>query len=96
MERTDISVARFPDHAQAEVAVKALTQASFDMKQLSIIGRGYHTEDNVSDERQDSDSGSPASVLTETFKRAPLPSKIAYAGLASRLNEHCLDGANAR
>ncbi len=24
MERTDISVARFPDHTQAEVAVKAL------------------------------------------------------------------------
>lgn len=47
MERTDISVARFPDHTQAEVAVKALAQAGFDMKQLSIIGRGYHTEDNV-------------------------------------------------
>ena len=36
-----------PDHAQAEVAVKALAQAGFDMKQLSIVGRGYHTEDNV-------------------------------------------------
>ena len=47
MERTDISVARFPDHAQAEVAVKALAQAGFDMKQLSIVGRGYHTEENV-------------------------------------------------
>ena len=47
MERTDISVARFPDHTQAEVAVKALAQAGFDMKQLSIVGRGYHTEENV-------------------------------------------------
>jgi hypothetical protein len=47
MERIDISVARFPDHTQAEVAVKALAQAGFDMKQLSIVGRGYHTEDNV-------------------------------------------------
>ena len=46
MERTDISVARFPDHAQAETAVKALAQAGFDMKQLSIVGRGYHTEEN--------------------------------------------------
>ncbi len=47
MERTDISVARFPDHTQAETAVKALAQAGFDMKQLSIVGRGYHTEENV-------------------------------------------------
>jgi hypothetical protein len=47
MERTDISVARFPDQAQAETAVKALAQAGFDMKQLSIVGRGYHTEENV-------------------------------------------------
>ena len=47
MERTDISVAKFADHTQAETAVKALAQAGFDMKQLSIIGRGYHTEENV-------------------------------------------------
>ena len=47
MERTDISVARFADHIHAELAVKALVQAGVDMKQLSIIGRGYHTEENV-------------------------------------------------
>ncbi|QGM46038.1 general stress protein [Methylocystis heyeri] len=47
MERTDISVARFSDHTKAEEAVKALAQAGIDMKQLSIVGRGYHTEDNV-------------------------------------------------
>ena len=47
MERTDISVARFADHAQAEQAIKALAQAGVDMKQLSIVGRGYHTEENV-------------------------------------------------
>jgi hypothetical protein len=47
MERTDISVARFADHTQAEMAVKALARAGVDMKQLSIVGRGYHTEENV-------------------------------------------------
>jgi hypothetical protein len=47
MERIDIAVARFPDHTQAETAVKALAQAGLDMKQLSIVGRGYHTEENV-------------------------------------------------
>jgi len=47
MQRTDISIARFAEHTQAEMAVKALAQAGFDMKQLSIVGRGYHTEENV-------------------------------------------------
>jgi hypothetical protein len=47
MERTDVSVARFADHAQAETAVKTLAQAGFDMHQLSIVGRGYHTEESV-------------------------------------------------
>ena len=47
MERTDISVACFADHAQAEQAVKDLAQAGVDMKQMSIIGRGYHTDENV-------------------------------------------------
>ena len=47
MVRTDISIARFADHSQAEQAVKALAQAGVDMKQMSIVGRGYHTEENV-------------------------------------------------
>jgi len=47
MERIDITVARFPYHSDAETAVKTLAQAGFDMKQLSIIGRGYHTEEQA-------------------------------------------------
>jgi hypothetical protein len=47
MERTDISVATFADHTQAEMAIKTLAQAGFDMRQLSIIGRGYHTQEDV-------------------------------------------------
>jgi hypothetical protein len=47
MERTDISIARFSDHTQAEMAVKALAQGGVDMKQLSIVGRGYHSEEHV-------------------------------------------------
>jgi hypothetical protein len=47
MERADIVVARFPDHSDAETAVKTLAQAGFDMKQLSIVGRGYHTEEQA-------------------------------------------------
>lgn len=40
-------VAVFNKHSQAEEGVRQLQQAGFDMKALSIIGKGYHTEENV-------------------------------------------------
>jgi hypothetical protein len=40
-------VATFKTHTQAEEAVKHLAEAGFDMKLLSIVGKGYHTEENV-------------------------------------------------
>jgi hypothetical protein len=40
-------IAIFANHEQAERAVKDLTDAKFDVKSLSIIGRGYHTEEKV-------------------------------------------------
>jgi uncharacterized membrane protein len=40
-------VAIFGRHEEAEDAVKELKNASFNIKKLSIIGRDYHTEDNV-------------------------------------------------
>ena len=30
-----------------EAAIKELQQSGFDMKQLSIVGRDYHTDENV-------------------------------------------------
>ena len=40
-------VALFAQHTQAERAVKELQEAGFDMKTLSIVGKEYHTEENV-------------------------------------------------
>jgi hypothetical protein len=40
-------VALFDDHTHAEAAVRELQQAGFDMQHLSIVGRGYHTEEDV-------------------------------------------------
>jgi len=37
----------YEGHSGAEGAIKALQTANFDMKQLSIVGRGYHTEEHV-------------------------------------------------
>jgi hypothetical protein len=40
-------VAIFGQHTGAENAVKELKNGGFNIKKLSIIGRDYHTEDNV-------------------------------------------------
>lgn len=43
----DTIVAVFADHHGAEEAVKKLTAAGFEMKNLSVIGKGYHIEEKV-------------------------------------------------
>ena len=43
----DTMIAVFANHEQAERAIKDLADAKFDMKDLSIIGKGYHTEEKV-------------------------------------------------
>ena len=40
-------VAVYSTHTAAEVAVKDLQKSGFDMKQLSIVGRDYETEQHV-------------------------------------------------
>jgi hypothetical protein len=47
MEKIDTVVAVFADHPAAEAAVKKLTSAGFEMKALSIVGKGYHTDEKV-------------------------------------------------
>jgi len=40
-------VATYPSHLAAEAAIKELEKSGFDMKKLSIIGRNYHTDEQV-------------------------------------------------
>jgi|ERR1700733_2937289 len=40
-------VAVYGSHSEAEKALKELQKAGFDMKRLSIVGKDYHTEENV-------------------------------------------------
>ncbi len=47
MNQSNIAVAIYDLHTQAESAVKALQRAGFDMKKISIIGKDYHTEEHV-------------------------------------------------
>ena len=47
MEKPEAVVAVFADHAAAEAAVKKLNLAGFDIKHLSVIGKGYHVDEKV-------------------------------------------------
>jgi hypothetical protein len=47
MKVIDSVIAVFADHPAAEAAVKKLTAAGFEMKNLSVVGKGYHTDEKV-------------------------------------------------
>jgi hypothetical protein len=40
-------IAVFADHQGAEAAVKKLADAGIDMKHLSVVGKGFHTDEKV-------------------------------------------------
>jgi hypothetical protein len=44
---TDPVIAVHDTHGAAEASIKALSLAGFDMKKLSIIGKGYRTEEHA-------------------------------------------------
>ncbi len=45
MTTQDTSFFMFDTHATAEEAIRALGQSGFDMKKLSLVGKGYHSEE---------------------------------------------------
>ena len=47
MTKNSSVVATFRSHIEAEAAVKELQESDFDMKKLSIVGRDYHSNENV-------------------------------------------------
>jgi len=47
MTATDSVIAVFPSHEAADIAVKKLGEAGFDIKQLSVVGKGFHSEEKV-------------------------------------------------
>jgi len=46
MSNQDSPCLVFNNHAEAETAISTLSKAGFDVKKLSLIGRGYHTEEH--------------------------------------------------
>ncbi|MEO8383831.1 MAG: general stress protein [Betaproteobacteria bacterium] len=47
MNINDVAIATFTSRTQAEDAIHKLAGAGFDISNLSIVGRGYHTEEKV-------------------------------------------------
>lgn len=47
MKTANSVVAVFGDHRTADAALRKLMAAGFGMKSLSIVGKGYHTEEKV-------------------------------------------------
>jgi hypothetical protein len=40
-------IAIYPQHSDAELAIKELQRGGVDMHKLSIVGKGYHTDEQV-------------------------------------------------
>lgn len=47
MSKVDSVVAVYHTHDEADQAVKELQRSGVDMKKLSIVGKGYHTDEQV-------------------------------------------------
>lgn len=46
-EKNSSAVGLFNTHEDAEIAIKELQKCGYDMQKLSVIGKDYHTEENV-------------------------------------------------
>jgi hypothetical protein len=46
MEKKDSSVYVFNTHVEAKEAIQSLNRSGFDVKKLSLVGKGYHSEEH--------------------------------------------------
>lgn len=47
MDKQDLPVYIFNTHVEAEEAIQSLNRAGVDVKKLSLIGKGYHSEEHA-------------------------------------------------
>jgi len=47
MSETNSCIGVYDTHTEAENAIKEVQRAGFDMKKLSIVGKGYHSEEHA-------------------------------------------------
>ena len=46
MEKENSSIYVFNTHVEAEEAIRSLSKSGFDVKKLSLVGKGYHSEEH--------------------------------------------------
>lgn len=46
MEKTELPFYVFNSHVEAEDAIRLLGKSGFDVKKLSLVGKGYHSEEH--------------------------------------------------
>jgi len=46
MEKVNLPFYVFNTHIEAEEAIQTLSRSGFDVKKLSLVGKGYHTEEH--------------------------------------------------
>jgi hypothetical protein len=46
MNTPDSSLFIYPTHVEAEEAIRSLSRSGFDVKKLSLVGKGYHSEEH--------------------------------------------------
>ena len=46
MKNNHSCIGVFSHHSDAEQAIKELAKSGFDMKKLSIVGKGYHSDEH--------------------------------------------------
>ncbi|HEY0269538.1 MAG TPA: DUF1269 domain-containing protein [Sphingomonas sp.] len=47
MTTNNVVVAIYTDHAAADAAIKKLAAADFSLENLSVVGKGFHTDEHV-------------------------------------------------
>ncbi|MFM1975800.1 MAG: hypothetical protein RL145_646, partial [Pseudomonadota bacterium] len=47
MDQANTIIAVYPRHEDADKAVQALAAAGISVKNISVVGKGYHTEEKV-------------------------------------------------
>src|SRR5271166_3506148 len=94
METTDTVVAVFAEHQAADAAVKKLAEAGFEMKKLSVAGKGYHTDEqvvgfyNVGD-RNGSDLGTLRGTRAAYDAKRPARHCLRLSEAAKRTADRC-------
>ena len=86
MSAQNAVAAVYENHTGAEAAVKELQRSGFDMEKLSIVGKNYHTEEDVDPTRIRSSDRRIPSGESARGRNLPVPCGCRQQG--GRIRQH--------